>query len=174
MAKRGRRTSYTPERIAKICKAIETGETSEMAAKIGGISESTFYEWINTKPDFSESVKKARQVFEEWQMHGILEDAKKSLKVLIQGMEYTESKTEYEPDPDNPNVPRIKKQTTITKRIPPSPTAVIFALCNRDPEHWQNRINNELSGKIETENKPNISLANVPDDLLAEVIKSIR
>ena len=161
MAKGGRRPIYTPERVAKICEAIERGETNATAAKIGGIA----------MPEFSEAVKRAKAAFEEWQMNGILEDAKKSLKTLICGKEYEEVKTEYEND-KNGN-PRIKKQTRVTKIVLPNPTAVIFALCNRDPEHWQNRISNELSGKITTDNKTDISLEKVPDDLLAQVINAI-
>ena len=171
MAKGGRRPIYTPERVAKICEAIERGETNATAAKIGGIAISTFCEWQNSKPEFSEAVKRAKAAFEEWQMNGILEDAKKSLKTLVCGKEYEEVKTEYEND-KNGN-PRIKKQTRVTKIVLPNPTAVIFALCNRDPEHWQNRISNELSGKITTENKTDISLEKVPDDLLAQVINAI-
>lgn len=162
---------YTPERVKRICDAIERGETNETAAKIGGIHVSTFCEWQNSKPEFSEAVKRAKAAFEDWQMNGILEDARKSLKTLVCGQEYEEIKTEYEND--KTGNPRIKKQTRVTKKILPNPTAVIFALCNRDPEHWQNRVNNELSGKIETETKSNISLANVPDDLLAKVIDAI-
>lgn len=162
---------YTPERVSKICQAIENGETNATAAKIGGIHVATFCEWQNTKPEFAEAVKRAKAAFEDWQMNGILEDARKSLKTLVCGQEYEEIKTEYEND--NAGNPRIKKQTRVTKKILPNPTAVIFALCNRDPENWKNRINNELSGKIETDNKPGITLANVPDDLLAQVIESI-
>ena len=33
MAKVGRPPLYTPERVAKICKALENGETNEVAAK---------------------------------------------------------------------------------------------------------------------------------------------
>ena len=173
MTKRGRQPKYSPERIAKICEAIERGETNETAAKIGGISVSTFCEWQATKPEFSEVVKRAKAVFEEWELKGILADAKKSLKTLITGLEYEETKTEYEQDPKHPGSPRIRKQTVVTKRIPPSPTAVIFALCNRDPENWKNRISNEIAGKVEMEQKPSVSLANVPDDLLAQVIEAL-
>ena len=173
MAKRGRQPKYTPDRVKRICDAIERGETNETAAKIGGISVSTFCEWQCSKPEFSESVKRAKAAFEEWQLNGILEDAKKSLKRLILGEEYEEIKTEYEQDPRNPGEPRIKKQTRVMKKIMPSPTAVIFALCNRDPENWQNRVSNDITGKIETESKPGVTLANVPDDLLAKVIDAI-
>lgn len=163
---------YTPERVARICHAIERGETKETAAKIGGIAVGTFCRWVDEKSEFREAVKKAERAFEDWQLNGILEDARKSLKTLICGLEYEEIKTEYENGKDGN--PRIRKQTRVTKKVLPNPTAVIFALCNRDPEHWQNRVSNEISGKLQTENTgPGISLANVPDSLLAQVIDAI-
>ena len=162
---------YTPERVKRICDAIERGETNETAAKIGGIAVGTFFRWMDEKSEFKDAVKRAKAAFEDWQLNGILEDAKKSLKTLICGQEYEEIKTEYEDD--KAGNPRIKKQTRITKKIMPNPTAVIFALCNRDPEHWQNRVSNEVSGKIETEAKSSVSLSNVPDSLLAQVIDAI-
>lgn len=171
MAKRGRQPMYTPDRVKRICDAIERGETNETAAKIGGIHVSTFCEWQNSKPEFSEAVKRAKAAFEDWQMNGILEDARKSLKTLVCGQEYEEIKTEYENDKSGN--PRIRKQTRVTKKILPNPTAVIFALCNRDPEHWQNRVNNEITGKIDTDSKQELSLKHVPDDLLAQVIDAI-
>lgn len=167
----GRQAKYKPERVARICKAIQDGETNEMAARIGGISVTTFCEWQATKPEFAEAVKKAKAIYEDWQLHGILEDARKSLKTLICGLEYEEVKTEYENGRDGS--PRIKKQTRTTKRILPNATAVIFALCNRDPEHWQNRVAQDVSGKIGVEQGPGVSLANVPDSLLAQVIDAI-
>ncbi len=173
MAKSGRKPLYTPERVAKICEAIRNGETNAMASKIGGIHVATFCEWQNTKPEFAEAVKRAKADFEDWQLHGILEDAKKSLKTLVCGQEYEEIKTEYESD-KNGN-PRIRKQTKVTKKVLPNATAVIFALCNRDPEHWQNRVSQEVSGKLNVENEGSgVSLANVPDSLLSQVIEAIR
>ena len=162
----------TPERVAVICKALANGETQETAFRLGGISKETYYRWLKENKDFSNAVKKAQAEFQDWQMNGILEDARKSLKTLICGQEYEEIKTEYEND-KNGN-PRIKKQTRITKKVLPNPTAVIFALCNRDPEHWQNRVAQDITGKLETEAKGSgVSLANVPDELLAKVIDAI-
>lgn len=165
---------YNAERVAKICKALSDGMTNAEAAKLVGITVTTFCEWQNTKPEFAEAVKKAKESYIEWQNNGILEDARKSLKILICGLDYEEVKTEYEQEPMKPDKPRIRKQTRTTKKILPSPTAVIFALCNRDPEHWQNRIVQDLTGKLDVEQKGKaISLANVPDDLLAKVIDAI-
>lgn len=161
-----RKSKYTPERVERICKAIEDGSTYEDAAKIGGIAESTFFEWLNNNAEFLERVKRAKESFEEWERNDILAAAKKSLKTCILGQDYEEVKTVYEPDADG--TPRIKQQVRTTKRIPPSVTALIFALCNRDPEHWQNRVNTESTVKVE-EKKSEISLANVPDELLEKL-----
>lgn len=172
MARAGRKPMYTPERVAKICEAIERGETNATAAKLAGIHISTFCEWQNTKPEFAEALKTAKAAFEDWQLNGILEDAKKSLKTLVCGQEYEEVKTEYEND--KLGNPRIRKQTRITKKILPNATAVIFALCNRDPDNWKNRVAQDVNGKIDVEQKGSgISLANVPDSLLAQVIDAI-
>lgn len=172
MAKKmGRPPKCTPERVEKICQALENGESIEMAAKLAGITKPTYYDWLEKNLDFSNRVKEAKARFEDWQLHGILEDARKSLKTLICGLEYDETKTEYEPDKSGS--PRIKKQTTVTKKILPNATAVIFALCNRDPENWSNRHIQELTGRIETESKPNIPLDKIPDELLAQVIESM-
>lgn len=170
----GRKPKYNPDRVAIICKAIADGETYEVAAAKAGISVKTLYEWQAEKGEFAEAIKRAKAEYEKWLNEGILEDARKSLKRLVCGEEYEEVKTEYESDPRNPLQPRIKKQIHTTKKVLPNPTAVIFALCNRDPDNWKNRVSNELSGKIETEEKSGISLANVPDELLAKVIDAIR
>lgn len=162
---------YCQERVDTICKAIERGETIENAARIGNIAVGTLFRWMDEKSEFKEAVKKAKAAYEDWEMNGILADAKKSLKTLICGTEYEEVKTEYENDKNDS--PRIRKQTRVTKKVLPNATAVIFALCNRDPEHWKNRISNELTGKVETETKGSVSLAKVPDELLAQVIEKI-
>lgn len=53
----GRTSKFTPETVQKIKQAIELGATYELAAAYGGIAASTFYEWMNAKPEFSESIK---------------------------------------------------------------------------------------------------------------------
>ena len=67
----------------------------------------------------------------------------------------------------------ITKTKVVHKRVMPNPTAIIFALCNRDPEHYQNRVTNELTGTVKTETQNVVSLKKVPDDLLERVINAI-
>lgn len=173
--KPGRKPMYTPERVEAILDSLRKGDSDEIAARIGGINVGTFYRWQTEKDEFREAVKKAKADFEAWTLGEILTDARRGLKVLVCGTEYEEVKTEYEQDPHDPSHPRIKRQTRTTKKVLPNPTAVIFALCNRDPDHWQNKVSQELSGKVETEQTgQGFTLTNVPDDLLAKVIEAIR
>lgn len=165
---------YNPEIVQKICQYIEQGETNENAAELAGISKQTFYEWLNTKVDFSDAVKKAKEEYRNWLHNDILADAERSLKVLINGTEYEEIKTEYEQNPTNPDAPRIKKQSRTTKKILPNPTAVIFALSNRDPENWKNRIDTDINAKVEQETKTHLDLSGVSDELLGQVIDAIK
>jgi transposase len=57
--KRGRKPKYSQEVQDRIVTAIKMGCTFELAANYGGISTTTFYEWINTNPDFADAIKGA-------------------------------------------------------------------------------------------------------------------
>lgn len=54
---------HTPELVKEICKAIsKTGKDID-GIKAGGISKDTFYTWIKTKSDFSDSIARAKKEF---------------------------------------------------------------------------------------------------------------
>lgn len=64
-----RKTKLTPELIKQVCASIRSGAYDYIACERVGISQSTFYEWLQDaeKPDadplkveFSESVEQAR------------------------------------------------------------------------------------------------------------------
>lgn len=61
-----RKTLCTPERTKRIADIIRAGNYAEIAARVGGISEATYYNWINRgesgeEPyvEFLESIKAA-------------------------------------------------------------------------------------------------------------------
>lgn len=169
-----RPSKFDSERVSTILDAIRNGESVRVAAAKGGINIDTYYEWYNHKPEFSEAVKKARAEFENWEMEGILKDAKRSLKRLICGEEYDETKTEYEQDPRNPAQPRIKRQTVTRKKVLPNATAVIFALINRDPENWKNRTEQTVDAKVTADQPARVDLSGVSDELLEQLADAIR
>ena len=50
---------YGKERVKKITQALCDGQGRVRACKIAGIHYDTFMEWMRSKPEFSEAVKKA-------------------------------------------------------------------------------------------------------------------
>ena len=50
---------YGKERVKKITQALCDGQGRVRACKIAGIYYDTFMEWMRSKPEFSEAVKKA-------------------------------------------------------------------------------------------------------------------
>lgn len=169
--KKGRKPQWTDTKVEIMCKAIAAGKSYKDAFTAARVSKATFYAHLANDSDFLDRVKKAEQEYQDWYDSQLVVDCKRSLTELVRGYEWDETTTESVTGKDGKT--KITKTKVVHKKAAPNPTAIIFALCNRDPEHWQNRVNNELSGKIETETKSNISLANVPDSLLAQVIDAI-
>lgn len=167
----GRPTKYTPEVVNIIRESLAQGDSRQLACKKAGISDETLATWMRDNLEFLAVVKNAEDEFRNWEHTQLLASAKKSLRVLIEGQEYDETITEYENDGNGQ--PRIKRQTTKTKKVLPSATAVIFALVNRDPENWKNRINSEVEAKVQAQADNKVSLANVPDELLEQLVKAI-
>lgn len=169
--KKGRKPQWTDAKVEIMCKAIAAGKSYKEAYTTARVSHTTFYSHFNNDAEFFERIKTAEQEYQEKYDSQIVVECKRSLLELIRGYEYDEITTETGTDLRGKPV---NKKKIVHKKVGPNATAIIFALCNRDPEHWQNRVNNELSGKIETENTGNgISLVNVPDSLLGQVIDAI-
>jgi len=124
--------SYT---IAEICEKVN-------------ISKDTYYRWLAQKADFSDAIKKAEEDFNSL----IIVEAKRSLIKLIKGYTVQEKKTVTadtgKKDDDGKPIVRVKEHAVVDKHYQPNTAAVIFALTNRDPANWKNRLNNEMSGEV--------------------------
>lgn len=171
-AQRGRKPKWTQEKVDIICGAIANGKTYKDAFTMARISKAAFYNHLANDVDFQDRVKKAESQYQEWYDSQLVNDCKRSLLELVRGYEWDEVTTEKTIGKDGKE--SVTKTKTVRRKAAPNPTAIIFALCNRAPEEWSNKHIQELTGKVDVENKPSISLANVPDDLLAQVIESIK
>jgi hypothetical protein len=64
---RGAKNKLTPETQDKICNALRAGNHAKVAAEFGGVSETTFFRWMQegeaatsgAKREFWEAIKKA-------------------------------------------------------------------------------------------------------------------
>lgn len=129
---------YNKEIVQRICNFIRDGDTQKVAAERAGISEAAFYEWMNSKVEFLEAVKKAREDFQET----IVAKLEATLYRKAQGYEVTETDTEYINGKDGK--PIIKSQKKKIKHIQPDTGALIFALTNLAPDKWKNKQKQEV------------------------------
>ena len=120
------------------------GATLKDFCKAMDIDDDSYYLWMNTKPEFSEAIQKAKADFKATQEERLVE----SLMQSALGYEASETKTEYISD-ENGNR-RPKKQTVTKKNVAPNTGAAIFLLTNIAPEKWKNKLNTEHSGAVDT------------------------
>lgn len=128
------------------------GLIDEQIANNLGISIQTFYTYKKEHIEFSESLKKGKEIIDYEVENALL---KRAL-----GYEY-EEKT-YETVYDKVKEEYVEKLTKrVTKQVVPDTTAQIYWLNNRKPKQWRNRV--ELN---EEQNKKTL-------DKLDEVLKNI-
>lgn len=157
---------YSKKLVDHICELLSTDSyTIAEVCSLSGISESTYHEWKDKKPEFSESIKKAKKYFNEF----IIVEAKRSLVKKIRGYTVQEVKTVnvVSKQMDEMGKPIIiEKEKIITdKYFQPDTAAIIFTLCNRDPDNWKNRVDNNITGDM--------TLASELDKLQDEELKNI-
>ena len=103
----------------------------QIAAKIG-ISKQTFYDWQKRYPDFSDSLKRGKEVI----------DRKVENALLKRALGYSYDEITEITDEKGRTTTKV-----ITKQVIPDTTAQIFWLKNRKPNEWREKreveINNE-------------------------------
>ena len=139
---------YNKRISKKICELIEADTiTVREICDMVKIHPSTYHDWVNRHPEFSEAIKKA----ETERMNFFVTEAKKSLVKKLQGYTVQEKQVttigsgKY--DVNGKEIPKIKEQKAIDNPYQPDTAAIIFTLCNGEPENWKNRQNTEVTGK---------------------------
>lgn len=152
---------YNKNIVENICSLIRADSftIAEICAKVG-IVKDTYYNWLKTKSDFSDAIKKAQEEFDQM----ILIEAKRSLVKLIKGFERDETKVIYRDD--EKGLPKIKEKTVSKKYYPPSLGAIIHLQTNLDPDNWKNRQDNKLSGEVGIKSH----LENLSDEELQKIV----
>lgn len=124
MAKVGRKGKYeqwlTSEGLTLIEGWARTGLNDEQIAKNMGIVVSTLYDWKNKFEDFSEALRKGKEVV-DFEVENALLKSALGYTVMENGKE---------------------------KYIPPNPTAIIFWLKNRKPDVWRDRKDIDMQANI--------------------------
>jgi len=106
------------------------GLTDEQIAKNMGIAESTLYAWKGKYPEFSDSLKKGKEVV----------DIQVENALFKRAMGYTYEEKTYERKQINEEGDMgMVLAKTVTKEVLPDVTAQIFWLKNRKPAEWRDK-----------------------------------
>lgn len=114
------------------------GLTDEQIAKNLGISKDTFYKYKKEHVDFSDSLKRGKEVIDIEVENALLRRAL--------GYKYDEVTKEL-----NETTGKLQVSKIVTKEVVPDTTAQIFWLKNRKPLEWRDKRDVEHSGNIANE-----------------------
>lgn len=142
--KRGRHGKYgewiTEDGLLKVQGWARDGLSNEQIAHNIGINQDTLYEWQKRFPEFSEAIKKGKEVVDREVENALL---KRAL-----GYEYDEVTQEPVTDKDT-GITEMRVTKRVTKQIVPDVTAQIFWLKNRKPDEFRDKRDVELSGHVD-------------------------
>lgn len=113
-----------PEGLALLEGWARDGLTDEEIARNCGCAASTLYDWKAKYPEFSEALKKGKEVADY--------EVENALFKRAVGYDFQEKRIE-DSDKDG------RKEVYITKHVPGDVTAQIFWLKNRRPDKWRER-----------------------------------
>ena len=150
MAKGKYQEWLTDEGLLKLEGWARDGLTDEQIAHNIGISTSTLYNWEKQHVEILEALKKGKEVVDRQVENALLKRA----------LGFTTTET----------TETLDEKKTVTKEVPPDTTAAIFWLKNRKPDVWRDRKETQLSGSVETSQRP---LEKVSDVELREAAKKL-
>lgn len=139
---------------------IREGLSHKQIYELIGVSEKTFYKYLQIKSEFSEAVKKSN--------NSLQVDLEKALYKEAKGFEYVETHIEISEEDVKGGKAKKQKQKKVTKYARANAQLLIFALCNKWPEKWK-RIDKEVIEAIE---EGKVSL-NITDSHIKNAFKAL-
>lgn len=131
--------THVKDKLILVEAWARNGLTDEQIAKNLGISKDTFYKYKKEHTDFSDSLKRGKEVID-------IEVENALLKRAL-GYKYNEITKELFRDKET-GEEELKVTKVVTKEVVPDTTAQIFWLKNRKPEDWRDKKDIEHSGNI--------------------------
>jgi transcriptional regulator with XRE-family HTH domain len=124
----------TPEKLTLLEAWARDGLTDEQIAKNMGISESTLYAWKGKYPEFSDALKKGKEVVDIQVENALFKRA-----MGYKTVEVTEETRLIGVDDDKVPIYAMAESKRVYKEFPPDVTAQIFWLKNRKPKEWRDK-----------------------------------
>lgn len=137
-----------PEKLIILQGWARDGLADKQIAANMGVSIASFYEYKNKYPEFSDTLKKGKEVV----------DFEVENALLKRALGYTITINEQKVDKEG-CIHTLKKDV----HIPPDTTAQIFWLKNRKPDKWRDKV-------VDSENEEAITNAT---DILVKIRKTV-
>lgn len=140
----GRRGKYedwlTEDGLIKVQGWARDGLSNEQIAHNMGINKDTLYTWQRRFPDFSDALKKSKEVVDREVENALLKRA--------MGYETVEEIEEPVEDKETGET-QMRVTKRVKKQVAPDVTAQIFWLKNRKPDEFRDKRDVELSGSVD-------------------------
>ena len=156
--KQGRPSKYKEEYAEQAYKLCLLGHTDEELAQFFEIAKSTLYEWKLEYPDFSDSIKKGKEIADMDVAVKLLERAKGATVMRQQAIKMKD--TIYSNDGKKISEEERIEVVDLVHQEAPDTTALIFWLKNRKSSQWKDKQDIQHSGKVEV-----TSLGSLIDEL---------
>lgn len=116
-------------KLDKVEEWAKKGLSDNQIAKNLGIDRSTFYKYKNDHSDFSDAIKRGKEVI----------DLEVENALLKRALGYKYKEVTKEPIEDSTGKEELKVTKEVTKEVLPDTTAQIFWLKNRKPNEWRDK-----------------------------------
>jgi hypothetical protein len=139
----GRPTKYQEEYSEQAYKLCLLGATDKDLADFFEVNEDTINEWKKVYPEFSESLKKGKD----------LADANVADRLYQRALGFEHDSEEIKVVSDGQGLGSSIERVPIRKVYPPDSTAAIFWLKNRQKDKWRDKTEADITTKGESLNK---------------------
>jgi len=138
----GRPTKYDPEKHPQLAYEFcaENGFTDKKLAKAFAVDVATVNKWKKEYPEFYESVKRGKDIFDTGKVENSLLRRSKGFMATEKTFEQIFNKTT--------NKLEMVETKRVKKLMAPDPTSMIFWLKNRNPERWRDKQDVKLEGDL--------------------------
>ena len=157
----GRPSKYDKSYIDLAYNYCLLGADDNFLAKAFGVNVDTIYEWKKKHREFSESIKRGKEIADG--------EIAASLFKRAKGFDYEEEtlellgKNKKAQTPEGETIVTSVQKLVVTKRVlkymPPDPLSAIFWLKNRQPQFWRDKP----EGKAPDDEKPKPSWLTSPN-----------
>ena len=139
---RGRPPKYRPEFAERVTDLCLLGATNEELAKVFGVDDATIYRWLDTIPDFRETIKQGRE----------LADAQVARALYLKATgQWTQPAvkiaTKIEILPDGTEI-KAEHIVPYVEHFPPDTAAAYIWLKNRQPHRWRDKKEVHETGDV--------------------------